>query len=108
MKKLFNIFGFKKKQKDENYKSYTVPKIKEFRETIISGKLRELNSLTRRYDFYSLSSCRDLCFHEQEHIFTVKQLQETLQSNGLKFLGFVLPQQVKSLYKQYFLHLWSN
>ncbi len=38
MKKLFNIFGYKKKQKDENYKNHTVPKIKEFREIIISKK----------------------------------------------------------------------
>ena len=53
-------------------------------------------------DFYSLSQCRDLCFHAQEHRFTINQLQETLKSNELEFLGFLLPKPVKSLYKQYF------
>ena len=76
--------------------------IRDFRETIFSGKTPALNSLTKSSDFYTLSSCRDLCFHIQEHRFTINQLQETLKSNKLEFLGFLLPQPVKSLYKQYF------
>ncbi len=76
--------------------------IRNFRETIISGKIPELNFLLKSDDFYTLSSCRDLCFHTQEHRFTITQLQETLKSNNLKFLGFFLPQPIKSLYKQYF------
>ncbi len=76
--------------------------IREFRETIFSGETPELNSLTKSTDFYTLSSCRDLCFHAQEHRFNINQLQETLKSNKLKFLGFLLQQPVKSLYKRYF------
>ena len=53
-------------------------------------------------DFYNTSNFRDLCFHYQEHRFTFKQLEDILISNNLKFLGFSLPQQPKSLYKQYF------
>nr|WP_269617465.1 class I SAM-dependent methyltransferase [Prochlorococcus marinus] len=76
--------------------------IRNFRETIFSGKAPELNSLSKRSDFYTLSSCRDLCFHAQEHRFTINQLQETLKSNELEFLGFLLPKPVKSLYRKYF------
>ena len=76
--------------------------IRDFRETIFSGKAPELNSLSKSADFYTLSSSRDLCFHAQEHRFTINQLEETLKSNELEFLGFLLPKPVKSLYEQYF------
>ncbi len=76
--------------------------IRDFREKLISGELSNLNSLKTFGDFYSLSEFRDLCFHAQEHRFTITQLQETLQSNELEFLGFLLPQPVKSLYTKYF------
>ena len=32
----------------------------------------------------------------------LNQLQETLKSNELKFLGFVLPKQIRSVYEQYY------
>ncbi len=76
--------------------------IRDFRETIFSGKIPALSSLTESPDFYTLSSCRDLCFHAKEHRFTINQLQETLKSHELKFLGFLLPQAIKSLYENYF------
>ena len=76
--------------------------IRNFRKTIISNKLSELNSISKSKDFFTLSSCRDLCFHSQEHRFTIKQLQDILNSNKLKFLGFLLPKQIKSQYKRYF------
>ena len=53
-------------------------------------------------DFYSTSECRDLCFHYQEHRFTIKQLKNILTSNNLKFLGFFLSPEFKALYKSYF------
>ncbi len=76
--------------------------IRHFRETIFSGKAPELNSLRESPDFYTLSSCRDLCFHAKEHRFTIEELRVTLKSNELKFLGFLLPQPIKSIYKDYF------
>ena len=76
--------------------------IRNFRERVISGKLKSLYSLTALKDFYSLSEFRDLCFHTKEHRFTIQELQKTLKSNKLKFLGFLLGQQVKSLYMNSF------
>ena len=73
-----------------------------FRNKIISGELSDLDSLKLFEDFYSLSEFRDLCFHTQEHRFTIQQLQNILNSNQLQFLGFSLPKKLKSSYKNYF------
>ncbi len=76
--------------------------IRNFRENIFLGETPALNSLIESPDFYTLSSCRDLCFHIQEHRFTLNQVQEILQSHELNFHGFFLSKQIKSVYKQYF------
>ncbi|MDR2877014.1 MAG: class I SAM-dependent methyltransferase [Chromatiales bacterium] len=39
-------------------------------------------------DFYSMSDCRDLIFHVNEHRFTLPQLQQVLHELGLRFLCF--------------------
>ncbi|MGN7439230.1 MAG: class I SAM-dependent methyltransferase [Alcanivorax sp.] len=41
-----------------------------------------------RRDFYSLSDCRDLIFHQQEHRFTIPQIKDALAALGLVFDGF--------------------
>ena len=41
-------------------------------------------------DFFSLSDCRDLLFHVQEHRFTLPQIGAALQALKLEFLGFKL------------------
>ena len=76
--------------------------IRHFRESVFSGKSPEINSLIFSTDFYTMSSCRDLCFHVQEHRFTINQIERTLNSNKLKFWGFILAPPVKSLYNKYF------
>lgn len=40
-------------------------------------------------DFYSLSGCRDLVCHEQEHVFSPLELSSMLDECKLDFLGFV-------------------
>ena len=76
--------------------------IRRFRQDVISGTYPKINNLLKRSSFYSLSECRDLCFHTQEYRFTINDIQETLKSNELQFLGFLLPTTIKSLYKHYF------
>ena len=44
--------------------------------------------ISNSYDFYSLSTLRDLLFHTQEHRFTIPQIREYLSELGLKFCGF--------------------
>jgi tetratricopeptide (TPR) repeat protein/SAM-dependent methyltransferase len=45
-------------------------------------------------DFWSLSGCRDLIFHVQEHRFTLPQIGAALEVLGLEFLGFEFPDRV--------------
>jgi len=50
--------------------------------------LASLPVLAKFPDFYSISGCRDLLFHVQEHRFTIPRIKEFLDSEGLAFLGF--------------------
>lgn len=45
-------------------------------------------SIVRNEDFYSMSGCRDLLFHVQEHRFTLLQIKEMMAALGLRFAGF--------------------
>ncbi|KZB62324.1 hypothetical protein AUP42_05105 [Thalassospira lucentensis] len=47
-----------------------------------------LIQLCMRADFYSLSPCRDLIFHIQEHRFTIPQIEDALKKLNLKFIDF--------------------
>ena len=45
-------------------------------------------SVADSIDFHSLSGCRDLLFHVQEHRYTLEQIEAILADLGLEFLGF--------------------
>ena len=50
-------------------------------------------------DFYSISTCRDLLFHVQEHRMTLNSIDVFLRENNLAFLGFEIDPQVLHAYK---------
>jgi len=52
-----------------------------------------LEKIFNMRDFFSLSECRDLLFHVQEHRFTIPQIVDTLDVIILKFLGFEMKDQ---------------
>jgi ubiquinone/menaquinone biosynthesis C-methylase UbiE len=66
----------------------TLDGLREFRRRVMTGKWRRLAPLTQWEDFWSASLLRDLCFHIQEHRFTVARLREFLKDSNLRFLGF--------------------
>jgi len=67
----------------------TADGIRRFRQSLLEGASHpDLDWLRRTRDFYSLSECRDLLFHVQEHRFTLPQVAAALQELGLRFLGF--------------------
>ncbi|WP_063399042.1 class I SAM-dependent methyltransferase, partial [Prochlorococcus marinus] len=77
--------------------------IREFRQQVLRGEFTALSNLPQcGQDFYSLSGCRDLCFHVQEHRFTTESLQELLNSQGLIFCGFMLPEPIRKTYQKQF------
>lgn len=53
-------------------------------------------------DFYSLSGCRDLVFHVQEHRYTPPQLGDLLAQAGLRLVGFTAPSQAQAAFRQAF------
>ena len=46
--------------------------------------------ICRFRDFYSLSECRDLLFHVQEHRFSLIDIEAALNDLDLRFLGIEL------------------
>jgi SAM-dependent methyltransferase len=66
----------------------TLDGLREFRRRVMGGGWRRLVKLTEWEDFWSASLLRDLCFHVQEHRFTVSRVREFLDGSGLRFLGF--------------------
>ena len=77
--------------------------IRDFRKQIFNDDQHELKSISVLVnDFYSLSECRDLCFHVQEHQFTTESLQKLLENENLVFCGFMLPESIKAAYWQQF------
>lgn len=50
-------------------------------------------------DFYSMSGCRDLLFHVQEHQFDLAEISAMLDELQLEFLGFQVSQEVKQQFQ---------
>lgn len=57
-----------------------------------------LASLGHSKDFYSLSGCRDLAFHVQEHQYTLPAISALLQAIGLRLIGFDAPSDVMNAF----------
>lgn len=66
-------------------------------------------------DFYTMSGCRDLLFHIQNHEFDIPRIQAFLAANGLQFLGFQVDDAARGKFWQRFgrdreadMMLWHN
>ena len=70
-----------------------------FRNTMIKSDKEHYKEITNSYDFYSLSTLKDLIFHVQEHMFTIPQIKYYLEELGLKFCGFE-SKEIVSNFKQ--------
>ncbi|MCG6877377.1 MAG: tetratricopeptide repeat protein [Betaproteobacteria bacterium] len=63
--------------------------IRQCRQTLLAlPDTHPARPVTESPDFWSLSGCRDLLFHVQEHRFTLPRLGEALDSLDMEFLGF--------------------
>jgi Flp pilus assembly protein TadD/2-polyprenyl-3-methyl-5-hydroxy-6-metoxy-1,4-benzoquinol methylase len=79
--------------------------IRRFRQELADGKYGDdFASVFKSEDFYSVSACRDLLFHTQEHRLTLPAIAEFLKQNNLSFLGFELDDAVLQAYRQRFPH----
>jgi len=65
--------------------------IRRFRQELMAtGSEMAWKMASEHRDFFSISECRDLLFHRQEHRFTLPQVSALLVECGLQFLGFEL------------------
>jgi ubiquinone/menaquinone biosynthesis C-methylase UbiE len=83
---------------------YDIPSLKMIRLGIHeSGSLKNKERITSADDFYSMSGCMDLLFHQFEKSYTPLSLSRLLNKHKLQFQGFVrLPDPVKQAYRQMF------
>ena len=79
----------------------TIEDIRRCRQDILNTPMRAL--LTNFNDFFTLSGCRDLMFHVQEHRLTIPKIKEFFAANDLKFIGFDFsPPEAHAFYRSEF------
>ncbi len=59
-------------------------------------------SLLETRDFFSISECRDMWFHVQEHRTTLPAIEKFLADNHLLFLGFEIDPRILHIYRRRF------
>src|ERR1051326_448262 len=68
----------------------TADDIRRCRQDVVAAVDAQVASVAQRDDFFTLSECRDLLFHVQEHRTTVPEIKSFLAANGLEFGGFFI------------------
>jgi tetratricopeptide (TPR) repeat protein/SAM-dependent methyltransferase len=77
--------------------------IRRFRRDLIAGApSRMRDAVLGSPDFFSMSDCRDLLFHVQEHRMTVPRLKAFLDENDLRFIGFSVDRPQRQHYAERF------
>jgi 2-polyprenyl-3-methyl-5-hydroxy-6-metoxy-1,4-benzoquinol methylase len=77
----------------------TASGIRDFRQAAMAlDESQPAAAIVKAADFYSISECRDLVFHVQEHRFTLPQIKAMLAQHGLEFLGFEIAPALRRQY----------
>ena len=90
-----DVVACRKLISDKKY-SASAEDIRRCRQDIVSLSAEGNDLLSRIFsknDFFSMSECRDLLFHVQEHRFTLPQLEKALTELELEFVGFEMREQ---------------
>jgi tetratricopeptide (TPR) repeat protein/2-polyprenyl-3-methyl-5-hydroxy-6-metoxy-1,4-benzoquinol methylase len=77
--------------------------IRRFRRDLAVDPSTEAQWLSESPDFYSISECRDLLFHVQEHRLTLSQIESFLAEFRLHFIGFELDPRALRQYRARFI-----
>lgn len=78
----------------------TADEIRRCREDLIAlDKTADFGTTLKSSDFFSVSNCRDLLIHVQEHRMTLTGIEAFLRENNLAFLGFEIEGDVLHSYK---------
>jgi len=62
--------------------------IKAFRQNLIEANDASYQQIYNSFDFFNLSSFRDLLFHVVEHNFSIPEIDDCLSQSSLRFCGF--------------------
>lgn len=77
--------------------------IRLFRKAILEGSQNPaFRGILTSPDFYNISGCRDLLFHEHETQFDPNQLNQMIQNLDLNFIGFVLDPSIRQKFELFF------
>jgi tetratricopeptide (TPR) repeat protein/SAM-dependent methyltransferase len=78
----------------------TVEEIRHYRQQLMdSDENMEFSDILNSPDFFSISACRDLLFHVQEHRMTLTGIDAFLSEHNLTFLGFEIERETLHAYK---------
>ena len=78
----------------------TANEIRRCRQDLIDlDKSADFGATLTSPDFFSISTCRDLLFHVQEHRLELADIDAFLSGNNLQFLGFEIEANVLHAYK---------
>jgi 2-polyprenyl-3-methyl-5-hydroxy-6-metoxy-1,4-benzoquinol methylase len=80
----------------------TASEIRRCRQELANARGRLTAKVCEWADFFSMSSCRDLLFHVQEHRMTLLEIHSFLRSSESEFLGFDLPEGILHSFRQRF------
>ncbi|MEK9767217.1 MAG: class I SAM-dependent methyltransferase, partial [Thalassolituus sp.] len=69
----------------------TDAEIRTVREVLLQNQDQRWSAVLQSSDFYSLSGCRDLLFHTQEHTFDLQEVRRLIEKSGLEWIGIVPP-----------------
>jgi tetratricopeptide (TPR) repeat protein/SAM-dependent methyltransferase len=81
----------------------TAEDIRRCRQDLLDAGERFKN-VTASGDFFSVSGCRDLLFHVQEHRLTIPRIADFIAENRLAFIGFELDHFALQRYRARFPH----
>lgn len=77
--------------------------IRRFRQDLVDAPdAQAFASAIKSEDFFSVSACRDLLFHAQEHRMTLPVIDAFLKENNLTFIGFELDDALFQAYRRRF------
>jgi len=77
--------------------------IRQCRQELLPQKNQaEFGSILQSPDFFSLSTCRDLLFHVQEHCMTLSDIAAFIRTHSLQFLGFEIEAAIVQAYRTRF------
>jgi Flp pilus assembly protein TadD/SAM-dependent methyltransferase len=97
----WGVVAARKQIAEKGYGS-TPAEIRRFRKELMRRDDDTARNIVRFNDFYSMSECRDLLFHTQEHRMTLPEIKGFLAEQGLHLLGLETPRVTARQYASRF------